>query len=213
LRKLATEAAENGWMDPTVAAGIARVRDVRRLGIRVGKWATAEEATSLLAAPQAPSVKGKRDRAILAVLIGCALRRGELVGLRVADLQQRDGRVVFVDISGKGGRIRTVPVPDWVESALRAWLQAAGIAEGRIFRGVSRWGSVVGEKLSTTAVLGIVAEYAALLSLQLSPRAARARNSAGSPEGPSSKSSSCWATPPSRRPNATWAGSRSSRWP
>jgi hypothetical protein len=60
--------------------------------------------------------------------------------------------------------VRTVPIPDWVEGALQAWLQAAGIAEGRIFRAVSRWGSVVGEKLSTTAVLGTVAEYAALLS-------------------------------------------------
>ncbi|HKC10787.1 MAG TPA: tyrosine-type recombinase/integrase, partial [Vicinamibacteria bacterium] len=125
LRKLATEAAENGWMDPTIAAGIARVRGVRRLGLRVGKWATTEEARALLAAPQAPSVKGKRDRAILATLIGCALRRSELVGLTVADLQQRDGRAVFVDISGKAGRVRTVPVPDWVEAALRAWLQAA----------------------------------------------------------------------------------------
>src|SRR5713226_9850390 len=169
LRKLATEAAENGWMDPMVAAGIARVRGVRRLGLRVGKWATAEEATRLLAAPQAPSVKGKRDRAILAVLIGCALRRGELVGLTVADLQERDGRAVFVDISGKGGRVRTVPVPDWVGAALQAWLQAAGVTEGRIFRAVSRWGSVVGEKLSTTAVLGIVAEYASALGLELSP--------------------------------------------
>jgi integrase len=103
------------------------------------------------------------------VLIGCALRRGELVGLTVADLQQRDGRAVFVDIAGKGGRIRTVPVPDWVESALREWLLAAGITEGHIFRAVSRWGSVVGETLSTTAVLGIVAEYAATLSLELSP--------------------------------------------
>src|SRR5229473_1490980 len=48
LRKLATEAAENGWMDPTLAAGITRVRGVKRLGRRVGKWATVEEATALL---------------------------------------------------------------------------------------------------------------------------------------------------------------------
>src|SRR5258708_1021314 len=119
LRKLAPEAAENGWLDPTVGGGIGRVRGVRRLGLRVGKWATAKEATALLQAPDASTVKGKRDRAILAVLIGCALRRGELVGLIVDDLQERDGRAVFVDLSGTGGRIRTVPVPDWVEAALR----------------------------------------------------------------------------------------------
>ncbi|HXB54853.1 MAG TPA: hypothetical protein VN461_08730 [Vicinamibacteria bacterium] len=94
------------------------------------------------------------------------------MGLTVADLQQRDGRAAFVDLSGKGGRIRTIPVPDWVEKALQAWLQAAGITEGRIFRAVSRWGSVVGEGLSTTAVLGIVVEYAAALGLELSCRTA-----------------------------------------
>jgi integrase len=169
---------------------------------------------ALLQAPDASSLKGKRDRAILAVLIGCALRRGELVGLTVADLQQRDGRAVFVDISGKGGRVRTVPVPDWVEVALQAWLLAAGIAEGRIFRAISRWGSVVGERLSTTAVLGIVAEYAALLSLQFSPTTCGGPvpNSAGSPGAPSSRSSFCWGMRQSRRPSATWVGSRSSRW-
>ncbi|HKC10816.1 MAG TPA: tyrosine-type recombinase/integrase, partial [Vicinamibacteria bacterium] len=91
--------------------------------------------TALLQGPDATTVTGKRDRAILAVLIGWALRRGELVGLTVPDFQQRDGRSVFVDIAGKGGRIRTVPVPDWVEAALRAWLLAAGITEGRILTG------------------------------------------------------------------------------
>src|SRR5258708_37721760 len=106
-------------MGPRGAGGMARGRGVRRLGRRGGKWATAEEATALLKAPDASTVKGKCDRAILAVLIGCALRRGELVGLTVDDLQQRDGRAGFVDISGKGGRSRTVPRPDWAEAALR----------------------------------------------------------------------------------------------
>jgi site-specific recombinase XerD len=104
-----------------------------------------QEVTALLQAPDAFTVKGKRDRAILAVLIACALRRGGLAGLTVTDLQHRDGWGVFVDISGKGGRIRTLPVLDWVEAALRAWLQTARIQEGYICRAVSRWGSVVGE--------------------------------------------------------------------
>jgi hypothetical protein len=47
----------------------------------------------------------------LAPSSGCALRRGELAGLTVPDLQQRDGRAVFVDISGKGGRIRRSASP------------------------------------------------------------------------------------------------------
>ncbi|MGD0777805.1 MAG: hypothetical protein ABSC05_33875 [Candidatus Solibacter sp.] len=49
--------------------------------------------------------------AILAVLLGCALRRSELAGLTVEHIQQRDARWVIADLVGKGGRMRTVAVP------------------------------------------------------------------------------------------------------
>jgi hypothetical protein len=103
------------------------------------------------------------------------------------------------------------PVPDWVESALRAWIEAAGITAGRIFRAVSRWGSVVGEKLSTTAVLGIVAEYAADLGLQLLRHDLRRTCAKLCPlsGGALEQSSSSSGTPPSRRPSATWSESAS----
>jgi integrase len=61
-------------------------------------------------APVTGSLKGKRDRAILSILIGCGLRRSEAAGLDVADIQQRDGRWVIPDLLGKHGRIRTVPM-------------------------------------------------------------------------------------------------------
>jgi hypothetical protein len=49
------------------------------------------------------------------------LRRSELVALTVADLQEREGRAVFADIRGKGGRVRTVPAPEWVKDAVAEW--------------------------------------------------------------------------------------------
>jgi site-specific recombinase XerC len=58
-------------------------------------------------------VKGKRDRAILAVLLGCGLRRRELVELNFDHIQRREDHWAIVDLEGKGGHIRTVPMPDW----------------------------------------------------------------------------------------------------
>jgi len=63
-------------------------------------------------------MEGKRDRAILAVLLGCALRGSELAALDSRHIQQRDDRWVFVDLVGKGKRIRTVPIPPFVKVAI-----------------------------------------------------------------------------------------------
>lgn len=57
------------------------------------------------------SLKGKPDRALLTVLLGCRLRRAELVALTLEHLQQREGRWVLLDLAGKGRRLRTVPMP------------------------------------------------------------------------------------------------------
>jgi integrase len=160
LRKLAAEAADNGLLDPALAAGIAKVRGVRQIGIRAGNWLTLEEARLLLAAPDSGTLKGKRDQAILAVLIGCGLRRSEMVALTVNHLEKRDARWVILDLVGKGSRRRTVPVPRWVKLHLDAWIEAAGIDEGRLFRAVDKSGRVWGSGLTEKVVWWTVLEYA-----------------------------------------------------
>ena len=110
VRKLAAEAAENGLLDGSVAQGIVSLKGVRQSGARAGNWLSREQARDLLAQPEIETTEGKRDRAILAVLLGCALRRSELAALDCGHIQQRDGRWVFVDLVGKGKRIRTVPI-------------------------------------------------------------------------------------------------------
>ena len=52
------------------------------------------------------------------MLLGCGLRRGEVAGLRMDHLQQREEHWVIVDLIGKAAHVRTVPVPDWVKSAV-----------------------------------------------------------------------------------------------
>src|SRR5437667_9776398 len=75
VRRLAYEAADNGLLSPELAAGIRRVKGAKRLGVRIGNWMTVEQSRTLLAEPPENSLRGKRDRAILALLIGCGLRR------------------------------------------------------------------------------------------------------------------------------------------
>jgi len=79
VRRLAYEAADSGFLSPELAAGIRRVKRAKKLEMRLGNWLTVEEVRTLWQLPNAHTLKGKRDRAILAVLLGCGLRRGELI--------------------------------------------------------------------------------------------------------------------------------------
>jgi site-specific recombinase XerD len=123
IRKLAAEAADNGLLAPELAAGISRVKSAKTQGIRTGNWLSLRQAQALLSAPDTTTTKGLRNRAILAVLLGCGLRRSE---------------VCIVDLVGKHGRVRTAPMPNWVKVAIDAWVSAAALAEGRVFRPVNR---------------------------------------------------------------------------
>ena len=100
IRKLAAEAADKGLLAPELAAGIARVRSAKSVGIRVGNWLSVRQAQALLCAPDIATLRGLRDRAILAVLLGCGLRRSEVAALTFTHVQQRDGRLCIVDLKG-----------------------------------------------------------------------------------------------------------------
>ena len=165
IRKLAVEAADNGLLDPDLAAGIGRVKGAKRLGVRLGNWLTLPQAQALLGAPDATTVKGLRDRAILAVLLGCALRRSELAALTVDQIQQRDGRWVVADLVGKGGRVRTVAIPAWVKVSIDTWTTAAGIERGRVWRSINRGGRVWGAGLTEKVVWYVVEQYATVAGI------------------------------------------------
>jgi site-specific recombinase XerD len=211
IRKLAVEAADNGLLDPDLAAGIGRVKGAKRLGVRLGNWLTLQEAKALLAAPDAATVKGRRDRAILAVLLGCALRRSELAGLIVEQIQQRDGRWVVADLVGKGGRVRTVPVPAWVKVAFDAWVNAAAIESGRVWRSINRGGRVWGDGLTEKVIWHVVERYASEAGWRISrlmtyggPR----RSCAGQAAGSWNRSRYCWGTHQCGPPSGTWGRGR-----
>jgi integrase len=159
VRKLALEAAQNGLLDAALAAGILNVSGVQKLGVRIGQWLSLEEAQTLLNAPDVGTLKGLRDCAILAVLLGCGLRRSEVIALTFEQIQQREGRWCIIDLSGKRGRIRTVPVPTWVKVAIDVWKAAGGLAVGRVFRPIYKGGRMRGENLSEKAVWQVVQRH------------------------------------------------------
>ena len=156
VRRLAHEAADAGLLSPDLAAGISRVKGVKQLGQRSGNWLSLEQSSDVLRRARGDGVREKRDYAMLALLFGCGLRRSELVELEMSDVQKRQEHWAIVDLIGKGGHIRTVPIPEWAKRALDEWTAVAGIREGRIFRRVSRTGKVWGKGISQNAVWYVV---------------------------------------------------------
>lgn len=156
IRKLAVEAADNGFMPADQAAAISRVKGAKQAGIRSGQWLTREQAERLISIPDPQTLRGKRDRALLAVLIGCGLRRAEAANLCFDHIQLRDARWVIVDLIGKGRRVRTVPMPNWTKNSIDAWVTAAGISGGSVFRRVTKGGRVAAESMTARSIFRMV---------------------------------------------------------
>ena len=117
--------------------------------------------------------KGKRDRALLALLVGCGLRRQELAGLRISDIQQRDGRWCIVDLTGKGNRIRTVPMPPWAKAAVDEWLADASFSTGLVLGSVNKGDRITGQGMSAQSIYEVVDAYGKEIGAVLAPHDVR----------------------------------------
>jgi len=159
VRRLAYEATDCGLLSPDLAAGIPRVKGVKKIGVRLGNWLTAEQSERLWQLPGGEHLKEKRDRALLAVLLACGLRRHEAVALNFGHIQQREEHWAIVDLKGKAGHTRTIPMPGWVKDVVDQWIQAANITSGKLFRRVHKMGKTWGETLTEKAVWHVDREY------------------------------------------------------
>jgi integrase len=159
---------------------------------------------------------------MLAVLIGCGLRRGELLALKLASIQQREEHWVIADLVGKGGHVRTVPIPAWVKATIDAWTTAAGITEGTVFRAINKTGRVWGDGMTAKVLWDVGRAAAAKTGIEkLAPHDLRRHAGAGitgghahgfaiSPVASWTRFSSSSGTCPFRRPSATSGASRNS---
>jgi integrase len=120
VRLLAREASIRGLLPDTELVAIERIRTQKVLGLRTGSWLDLGEVKLMLDAA-GQSEHPVRNRALLALMIGCGLRRAEVCALDWSQYRRLDGRMVLADIAGKGRRTRTVPVPAWVAEYLDQW--------------------------------------------------------------------------------------------
>ena len=160
VRRIAYEAADAGLLSPELAAGIRRVKGVRRIGVRFGNWLTPEQGRRLLESATPLTARELRDHAMVAMLIGCGLRRAVGPEPRVNPATRRalgDCR------SGRQGRSRAHrPHTHWVKSTLDAWMAAAAITHGRVFRAINKAGRVWGDGMSPKVVVRAAAGRAAI---------------------------------------------------
>lgn len=181
-RRLSTIAVTHRMAGHPMDTRHPAIRDVLR-GLRRAKGVAQDHAEALtvpllrrLLATCGDRLIDRRDRALLLVGFGAALRRSELVGLAVDDVvvvpeglrvtirrskgdQEGEGAVIAVGRTGSA----TCPA-----AAYTAWLEASGVAEGAVFRGVTRHG-YLGARLSTDAVAEIVQRRAAAAGLDPAP--------------------------------------------
>jgi integrase len=165
VRRLAHEAADSGLLSPELAAGIQRVKGAKQLGQRSGNWLSLEQSSRLVNVASGDGLRERRNCAMLAILVGCGLRRSELAKLAIEKIQIRQEHWVIVDLVGKGGHVRTIPIPQWVKDKLDHWTSAAAISNGRLFRAIRKNGVVWGEDISENVVWHVVSRYSRCIGL------------------------------------------------
>jgi site-specific recombinase XerD len=158
VRRLAYEASDCGLLSADLAAGIRRVKGAKRLGVRVGNWLTAEQGKKLLAVYSGKRLRDLRNHAIIAMLLGCGLRRAELVAVKIEDFELREDHWVLADLVGKGRHMRTIPVPHWVKLAVDEWTNAAELQSGILFRAIGKTGKIQGSGFTAKVIWSIVRE-------------------------------------------------------
>jgi site-specific recombinase XerD len=136
------------------------------------------QARGLLDAPDSDSLKGKRDRALLATLLYHALRRDELCRLKVKDYKQERRGVPHLKVSGKGGKTRYVPLHPAASRLILDYLEAAGHGAdegGALFRSLlAQRSPSAPQSLSPDAVYKIVRAYSDTLGFKIGAHALRA---------------------------------------
>lgn len=163
-RKLAALASLfDHLLESNAVAGGNPVHGVKRPKVESSEGKTPalgdHQAKTLLEAPDPASIKGKRDRAVLAVLLYLGLRREEAARLMVQDIQERRG-IKHLRVHGKGGKIRYLPLHPVVLERIHTYLEASGPREMGSPLFLPLRGRHTGYGLSANGIYDLVGRYA-----------------------------------------------------
>jgi integrase/recombinase XerD len=168
IKRLADQAAENQWISWPLARSIDGIPCKKLRGTHAGNWLTIDQARALIDTPDRHTLPGKRDRCVIALLLGCGLRRDELSRLEIDQIQSRDNRTMLVDIVGKGNRVRSIGVPKWADAIMRDWWIESGLESGPLVRSFKSDGRLNGS-LSVSAIWDIVQRYSDEIGVVCTP--------------------------------------------
>jgi site-specific recombinase XerD len=163
VRRIAYEAADAGLLSPELAAGIRRVKGVRRLGVRLGNWLTVEQGRRLVQSVRPATLRGLRDHAMVALLLGCGLRRRRGAGASVGVHPAAGGTTGSSPTWSARGPHPNGPDSAWVKIAVDAWTRAAG---WRVFRAINKAGRVWGDGMTAKVLWDVVRNAAARAGIE-----------------------------------------------
>lgn len=157
LKGVATQAWKEGLMESETLQRIKAIKSRRSTRLPKGRSLTMEESNALMSCHRGVSpVVDTRDKALLALMLGCGLRRAEVCGLTLADVSFNEGAITLI---GKGNKERKVYLPEAAMKFLLVWLNFRGQEDGPLFTRIFRGGHILKEKsLSESAVTLILKE-------------------------------------------------------
>lgn len=132
------------------------------------QWFSHKRGLALIRTPDAFTLKGKRDRALLALLVKAGLRRNEVAELTFEQIGWRDGHW-FLEMKRGAGKPEEIPLPRWIKDSIDRWAAAAHLNHGRVFRAMNRWGEITRDGLSAQSVYTQLVVYGYWIGLRMIP--------------------------------------------
>lgn len=143
---------------------INSIKPVRGQRLISGRSLVSKESQKLLrVCKQDKSAIGKRDHALLSLMLATGLRRAEITDLNVTDFNGKNGLLTVQ--SGKGNKQRQIYLNLDCRQSIRQWRQARGNTDGKLFNPISKSGNIVNKALTGQSIYNIVQQRATVAQI------------------------------------------------